>query len=194
MEIKIMSTENEPVANAAGQDVTANADASNEVVNNTDDGTATQVELTAEEKLQKLEEEYAKLKSNSRKWEDRAKADEEPAKKYREWVKSQKPEQERLEEELNAYKAELAELKVEKLKTSIIVKKGLPANEEILKLLNGKTTEEELEAAADAILLLIKNENTPKTPKPVAEQGKAVSGTATTAQMFANAIGGALNN
>lgn len=149
-------------------------------------------ELSVEEKLNQLEQEYAKLKINSRKWEDRAKADEEPAKKYREWVKSQKPEQERLEEELATAKAELENLRLEKVKTSIIAKKGLPVNEEILSLLSGKQTEEELEAAADAILLLIQKETQPKTPKPVSEQGKPANATANTAQLFANALGNVL--
>lgn len=112
-------------------------------------------------------------KKEARKWEARAKADKDAADKYREWEQSQKTEYEKLQEELNRYKAEAETATVARLKLEIASEKSLP--KEALDLLTG-STREELEAKADALLSLVGKSVKPNI-QPNPEQGKPANNT-----------------
>lgn len=112
-------------------------------------------------------------KAESRKWETRAKADYDAANKWREYENSLKPEQERVKEELEQFKAEAAEAKIALMKYEIASSRNLSS--EALELING-STKEELEAAADKVLSLIDKSVKPKV-QPNPEQGQPVNST-----------------
>lgn len=112
-------------------------------------------------------------KAESRKWETRAKADYDAANKWREYENSLKPEQERVQEELEKFKAEAAEAKIALMKYEIASSRNL--SPEALELING-STKEELEAAADKVLLLIDKSVKPKV-QPNPQQGQPVNST-----------------
>jgi hypothetical protein len=130
-------------------------------------------------------------KAEARKWEARAKAakaDTEAAQKWREYEESQKPEQERLAEELTRIKAEASEASVKLMRYEVASQKGIPSD--AIDLLNG-SSREELESNADKLLSLIANQS--KTPsKPDVNTGKPATASATTAEQFANALGNLL--
>lgn len=128
-------------------------------------------------------------KAEARKWEKRAKESRDAAEKWSEYEKSQKPEQERLAEELAAARKDAEQARTALLKHEIAASKGIPAD--AVKLLAG-STREELEESADILLTLVAEQVKPKTPKPDASQGKPASGAATTADAFAAAIDGLL--
>ena len=115
-------------------------------------------------------------KAESRKWEARAKenlaaakANEEAAKRLAEIEESQKTEAQKQQEALEKAQAELAELRVAKTRAEVAASKGVPAG-----LLIG-STQEELEASADAILTF-KGEQNPN-PFPKADPSQGVQGT-----------------
>jgi len=70
-------------------------------------------------------------KAEARKWENRAKAakaDSDAAQKWREYEKSQKPEQERLADELAQAKSEATEASTKLMKYEIANQKGIPGD------------------------------------------------------------------
>lgn len=92
-------------------------------------------------------------KAESRKWEARAKenltaakANEGAAQRLAEIEESQKTEAQKLQEERDQAKADLAAERTARLRAEVAAEKGIPAN-----LLSG-STQEELEASADALL------------------------------------------
>ena len=127
-------------------------------------------------------------KAESRKWEARAKenlaaakANEEAAKRLAEIEESQKTEAQKQQEALEKAQAELAELRVAKTRAEVAATKGVP-----VELLNG-STQEELEASADAIIAF-KGEQPPNPfPKADPSQGvhNSISG-GTNAERFAS--------
>ena len=111
-------------------------------------------------------------KVEARKWEKRAKESNtflEDAKKWREYEAAQKPEQERIAEELVKIKAEAEAAKTQLLRHEIATEKTLPS--EALRLLTG-STREELEDSADTLLALIANQSKTKTLAPDTNQGQ----------------------
>lgn len=90
--------------------------------------------------------EAEKWKTFARKHEDAAKANADKAKRFDEFEESTKSEQQKLAERLEAAEARATELEGAKLRAEVAADKGVPAN-----LLTG-TTEDELRAAADALL------------------------------------------
>ena len=126
-------------------------------------------------------------KSEARKWERRAKESvkyKELADKWLDYEKSQKPENERIAEELATLKAEAESAKTALLRYEVAREKDVPIA--AAKLLSG-TTREELEDAADSLLELIGNQSN-KSPKPDSTQGQPVRGAVTTAEQFAAAL------
>ena len=108
-------------------------------------------------------------KAEARKWESRAKenlaaakANEEAAKRLAEIEESQKSEAQKQQEALERAQRELAELTVAKTRAEVAAAKGVPAN-----LLVG-STQEELDASADAILAF-KGEAAAPSPFPKAD-------------------------
>jgi hypothetical protein len=112
-------------------------------------------------------------KAEARKWETRAKSDFDAANKWREYENSLKPEQERVQEELAAVKAEAEAAKIALMRYEVATSKNLSSD--ALDLLTGNT-KEELEAKADALLSLIDKSVKPKV-QPNPEQGKPVNST-----------------
>lgn len=117
---------------------------------------------------------YEETLAHSRKWEQRAKSDKELADKWREYELAQKPEAERMAEELAEYRKKAAILEVETIKKDIALDKNIPAK--LLQFLTG-STREELEGQADELLSVISESAKPKT-QPNPEQGKPNGNTA----------------
>lgn len=91
--------------------------------------------------------------AEARKWEKRskenlavAKANEEAAQRLAAFEESQKTEAQKLQDERDQAKAELAAERAARLRAEVAATKGIPAN-----LLSG-STQEELEASADALI------------------------------------------
>lgn len=91
--------------------------------------------------------------AEARKWEKRskenlaaAKVNEEAAQRLAAFEESQKTEAQRLQEERDQAKADLAAERAARLRAEVAATKGIPAN-----LLSG-STQEELEASADALI------------------------------------------
>ena len=117
-------------------------------------------------------------KAQARKWEARAKAnkvDAEDAQRWREYLETQKTEQERVNDELARVKAEAEAAKLELLRIQVAASKGISG--EALKLLKA-TSAEELEAEADLLVSLMATSNKPIQPQPDASQGKPAPTTA----------------
>jgi hypothetical protein len=121
--------------------------------------------------------EITKWKSLSRKNEDQAKANADKAKQFDTLEESKKTELQKAQDELARIQAELATERSTSLKSQVAAAKGVPAE-----LLTG-STQEELEAAADALLTF---KGVPKAPvqdaaastvtgKPVAPEGQITS-------------------
>jgi hypothetical protein len=111
-------------------------------------------------------------KAESRKWEKRAKdanADREAASKWREYEAAQKPENERLAEELATAKNEAESARTTLLRYEVAAEKGIPS--EAIRLLNG-STREELEEAAETLSALIAAQSKPNSPRPDESQGR----------------------
>jgi hypothetical protein len=127
-------------------------------------------------------------KAEARKWEKRAKeanSFRDDAEKWAEYVKAQKPEQERIADELKTARAEAASSKVALLRFEVAAKHGIPTD--AIKLLNG-SSEEELEESAIAIMALVAKQSETKQPRPDASQGRPIQGGNSTADLFANAV------
>ena len=111
-------------------------------------------------------------KAQARKWEQRAKAskaDSEDAQRWREYVETQKTEQEKVNDELARVKAEAEAAKLELMRIQIASAKGISG--EAVKLLKGSSIEE-LEAEADLLVSLMATSNKPTQPQPDLSQGK----------------------
>jgi hypothetical protein len=128
-------------------------------------------------------------KSEARKWESRAKSNVDAADRWREYESSLKSEDEKRAERLVQVEAELTAERAERTRLEVASEKGIMA--EAVKLLTG-TTREEIESQADALLKLVADQSSPKSPKPNARQGREVSESISTAESFANAIGSLL--
>jgi hypothetical protein len=128
-------------------------------------------------------------KSEARKWESRAKSNVEAADRWREYESSLKSEDEKRAERLLQVEAELTAERAERTRLEVASEKGIMAD--AVKLLTG-TTREEIEQQADALLKLVADQSSPKSPKPNARQGREVSESISTAESFANAIGSLL--
>jgi hypothetical protein len=79
--------------------------------------------------------------------------------------------------------------RAERTRLEVASEKGITA--EAVKLLTG-TTREEIESQADALLKLVASQSSPKTPKPIDQQGRSSSESTSTADAFANALGSLL--
>jgi len=111
-------------------------------------------------------------KAQARKWEQRAKAakvDSEDAQRWREYVETQKTEQEKVADELARAKAEADAAKVELMRIQVASQKGITGD--AVKLLKGASLEE-IEAEAELLVSLISSSTQPKTPQPDMSQGK----------------------
>lgn len=109
----------------------------------------------AEPTLEELQAELSTWKGHARTWEDRAKENKTAAEKLAELEKEKLTETERLQLELTELRAERERDGRALLLANVAAAKGVPAA-----LLTG-TTQEELEAAADALLAF---RGTPKVP------------------------------
>lgn len=137
---------------------------------------------------QVTEGEETDWKAEARKWENRAKtnlsaakANEGAAKRLAEIEEANKTEAEKIAARAEAAEKRAAELELRATRAEVAASKGVPAD-----LLAG-STQEELEASADA-LLTFKGESAPPSPFPKADpsQGaKGVIGTGTNAEKFA---------
>lgn len=97
------------------------------------------------------------------------------AEKFAEWENSQKSEAQKLQEERDKATADLASERAARIRAEVAATKGIPAN-----LLSG-STQEELEASADALIAF-------RGQQPslhVASEGKSSTTSATTADQFA---------
>lgn len=119
-------------------------------------------------------------KAMARKWEARAKAakaDSEDAQRWREYLETQKTDQERVNEELAKVKAEAEAAKLELMRIQVAAQKGITGD--AVKLLKANSLEE-LEAEAELLVSLITSK--PTQPQPDASQGRpapAVAGQVT---------------
>lgn len=100
------------------------------------------------------------------------------AEKYAEWENSQKTEAQKLQEERDQATAELAAERAARVRAEVAASKGVP-----VELLSG-STQEELEAAADA-LIAFKGEQPPTGGLRVPNEGKRPATGGTTADQFA---------
>lgn len=118
------------------------------------DGTGV-IEAAAAPTLEELQAELATWKGHARTWEDRAKENKTAAEQLAELKKAELTETERLKLELDEVRAERERDAKALLLANVAAAKGVPAA-----LLTG-STQEELEAAADALLAF---RGTPKAP------------------------------
>lgn len=126
-------------------------------------------------------------KAEARKWESRAKenlasarANEDAAKRLAELEDAQKTEAQKQQEALEKAQRELAELTVAKTRAEVAAAKGVP-----VELLTG-STQEELEAAADALIAFKGDPQPQKLIVP--NEGNSPVVTKTTADLFADAF------
>lgn len=136
-----------------------------------------------------VEVETTDWKAMARKWEQNAKSNREAADRWREYESSLKSEDEKRAERLAQVEAELVKERAERTRLEVAAEKGI--NAEGVKLLTG-TTREEIESQADALLQLVQNQTSPKTPKPIDQQGRSTTESTSTADAFANALGSLL--
>ncbi len=157
-----------------------------------DEITPTEQASTDQGETQGQEAQGTDWKAEARKWESRAKenlaaakANEGAAQRLAEIEESQKSEAQKQQEALEKAQRELADLTVAKTRAEVAAAKGVPAA-----LLTGET-QEELEAAADALLDFKGAQETP-SPFPKADPSQGVRGTAiggTNADRFASFLG-----
>jgi len=117
-------------------------------------------------------------KAMARKWESRAKAakaDTEDAQRWREYLETQKTEQERVNDELARAKAEAEAAKLELMRIQVASAKGISS--EAARLLRGSTVEE-IEAEAELLVSLMASSKNPTQPQPDASQGRPAPTTA----------------
>lgn len=117
--------------------------ATDTTVTETDQTDASEAAKAAEKDWQA---EAAKWKAFARKHEDTAKANADKARRFDEFEESQKTEQQRLADRATAAEAKVAEIEARALRAEVAAAKGIPVG-----LLSG-STQEELEASADALL------------------------------------------
>jgi hypothetical protein len=142
-------------------------------------------ETQTEEATQVAETDW---KSEARKWEKRAKEAngyKEAAEKWLEYEKSQKPEAERLFDELANARKEAESAKVSLLRYEVAAAKGIPA--EAVKLMSG-ASREELEESADTLMALIAKQSETKSLRPDPTQGRVTTAGNSTQDQFAAAI------
>ena len=111
-------------------------------------------------------------KAMARKWEARAKAakaDTEDAQRWREYLETQKTEQEKINDALAQAKAEAEAAKLELMRIQVASAKGITG--EAARLLRGSTTEE-IEAEAELLVSLMASSKNPTQPQPDASQGR----------------------
>lgn len=116
-------------------------------------------------------------KAQARKWEARAKAnkvDAEDAQRWREYLETQKTEQERVNDELARVKAEAEAAKLELIRIQVAAEKGITGD--AVKLLKA-SNREELEAEAELLVSLMATSKT-NQPQPDASQGRPLSANA----------------
>jgi len=117
-------------------------------------------------------------KAMARKWESRAKAakaDTEDAQRWREYLETQKTEQEKINDALAQAKAEAEAAKLELMRIQVASAKGITG--EAARLLRGSTTEE-IEAEAELLVSLMASSQNPTKPQPDASQGRPAPTTA----------------
>lgn len=136
-----------------------------------------------------VEVEDTDWKAEARKWESRAKSNIDDADRWREYESSLKSEDEKRAERLAEVERELITERAVRVRLEIASEKGLSAD--ALKLLTG-TSREEIETQADALLKLVADQSSPKTPKPIDRQGREVGESNSTAESFARALGSLL--
>ena len=125
-------------------------------------------------------------KAEARKWEARAKENAPAAKRLAEIEEANKTEAERVAERIAAAEARAAELEVKALRAEVANAKGVPAH-----LLAG-STQEELEAAADALIAFRgEQKQTPSSTAIGRANGASVA--ATPADAFAEHLQAQLN-
>ena len=144
-------------------------------------------EVTAENTSQETAPKETDWKAEARKWESRAKesfaaakSNEDAAKRLVEIEEAQKTEAQKQQEALEKAQKELAELTVAKTRAEVAAVKGVPVG-----LLSG-STQEELEASADALIAFRGDSSEPSPfPKPDPSQGtRGSSSGGTTADAF----------
>lgn len=130
-------------------------------------------------------------KAEARKWESRAKenlsaakANEGAAKRLAEIEEAQKTEAQKAQERLEAAERRAAELELKATRAEVAAAKGIPTE-----LLTG-STREELEASADALIAFKGDPQPQKLIVP--HEGQSPTTNKTTADLFAEAVEGAL--
>jgi hypothetical protein len=156
---------------------------------NSETETTTEVQTEDATPQGEVEVETTDWKAMARKWEQNAKSNREAADRWREYESSLKSEDEKRAERLTQVEAELLTERAERTRLEVASEKGLTAD--AVRLLTG-TTREEIESQADALLKLVANQSSPKTPRPVDQQGRSSSESTSTADAFANALGSLL--
>lgn len=153
----------------------ASEDGSQESTESTDGSTDPGDEQPPTEDTAKVfDEKYVKsLRDENARYRTQAKANAEKAKAYDEYVESQKTEAQKRDEEFARIQSERDELAVKLLRTSVAAKKNLPPS--LASRLQG-STEEEMEADADALLADLKV-TTKQTSTPE-QTGAGVTGEA----------------
>lgn len=149
--------------------------------------TETQVEETEPQGEVTVDE--TDWKGEARKWESRAKSNIEAADRWREYESSLKSEDERRAERLMEVEKELEAERAERARLEIASDKGITG--EAVKLLTG-ATREEITLQADALLKLLADQASPKTPKPIGQQGRETEETNSNADAFARSLGSLL--
>lgn len=117
-------------------------------------------------------------KAMARKWEARAKAgkaDSEDAARWREYLETQKSDQERVNDELARVKAEAEAAKLELMRIQVAAEKGITGD--AVKLLKASSLEE-LNAEADLLVSLMATSKPTNQPLPDTSQGKPAPTTA----------------
>lgn len=130
-------------------------------------------EAPKEPTAEKPAEDSTDWKSEARKWEARAKENSAAAKRLSEIDEANKTAEQKAAERIAAAEQRAAELEVKAVRAEVANAKGVPAD-----LLTG-STQEELEASADALIAFRNEQLSTKTPRPDLNQGKpgGVAGT-----------------
>lgn len=166
-------SENESVTADAGetQETTTGADEFAPITSQADFDAAIQKRIERERK--KIPTDYEELKAK--------------AAKLQEFEDSQKTETQKQQEALAEAKAQLAELTVGKLRAEVAAAKGVPVS-----LLSG-STQEELEAAADALIDFRGEQKQSPSSSAISRANTSKSSPLSTADLFADSVGPLLN-
>lgn len=125
-------------------------------------------------------------RSRARSWEKQSKENKDAALKWSEYQSSLKTIEEQRAEEMTRVQNELAQERAARLRLEIASERGITGD--AVKLLDG-LTREEIEEKAEALSALIQTQTKPKQPQPDSNQGRTGSATASTGDLFAQAIG-----